>query len=169
MEPDWQAFGCSKASAMTDVIQLAERLGCRDRSQPPLPQQWAVCLARGAYAVLEAVHLAGGVQKLRLADPAATACLSYGLVQAVGDLRRRWLLTEVRERTEQFFAELGPDMLWYATGDMQKGGPGCAQRTYVAAGLAHAWVTCSDRQREKGNIRDRAVVQFVAATNQVRR
>ena len=158
---------------MTDVIQLAERLGCRDHDSQnelplPLPQQWAVCLARGADAVLVAIHLAGGAMELTLADPAAASCLCYGLVQAVGDLRRRWLPAEVRERAEHFFAMMGPDKLQHATVDMQEGMPGCAQRTYAAARLAHAWVIWSTRPwRMEGT--DRENVQLLAAITQVRR
>ena len=175
VEPDWQAFGRirSKASAMTDVIQLAERLGCRDRTQElplPLPQQWAVCLARGADRLLVAIHLAGGAQQLTLADPAAASCLCYGLVQAVGDLRRSWLPAEVRQRTEHFFAMMGPDQLQHATIDMQEGMPGCAQRTYVAARLAHAWVIWSTRPwRMEGRVEVQEDVQLLAAITQVRR
>jgi hypothetical protein len=158
---------------MTDVIQLTEQLGCRnyDSQQElplPLPQQWAVCLARGADAVLVAIHLAGGAMELTLADAAAASCLCYGLVQAVGDLRRRWLPAEVRERTEHFFAMMGPDKLQHATIDMQEGMPGCAQRTYAAARLAHAWVIWSTRPwRMEGT--DRENVQLLAAITQVRR
>ena len=168
MEPDWQAFGCSRASASEDLIQLAERLGCRDRSQPPLPQQWAVCLARGAEAVQAALHLAGGAQTLTLADPAAAICLCYGIVQAVGDLRHSWLPTDVRERAERACALLGPDMLRHATEDLKKGIRGGAQRAYAAARLAHAFVTCT-RPSVQGDVPDQAVVQFLTDANKVRR
>ena len=136
MEPDWQEFGGSKAEALEHLIVLAECLGCRDKPRA-LPPEEAVCLARGAAAVLAAVESAGGAQSLLAADPAAAACLCDSLMQAVGDLRRCWLPANMRLRVECAFLLLGVDRLRAAHADVRRGLPGAAQRAYAAARLAH--------------------------------
>ena len=169
LEPDWRAFGGrSKASARADLHQLAERTVWRNRKLELSPH-WAVCLARGADAVLAAVHLAGGVQAFRLANGAAAYCLGHGLIQAVGDLRRRWLPTGVRERAERAFVLLGPEFLQLTAGDLQEGVPICSQRAYVAVRLAHVFVTRSTRPRVGGAVPTSAVAESIAKHSQVRR
>lgn len=171
-EPDWRAFGgCSKASARADLIQLMERMVWHNRKLQ-LSQHWAVCLARGADAVLAAVHLAGGAQTLTLASPELATCLCHSLMQAVGDLRRRWLPTGVRQRAEMAFVLLGPDTLRHTAEDLQEGIPICAQQAYAATRLAHVFVTRGTRPMVDGGVCIPArqdTAEYLAEASQVRR
>ena len=135
VEPDWQTFGTSKHTARADLIELAEGLGCRDGPHV-LPRLEALCLARGAAAVLAAFEAIGGpddVLELHRADPAAAACLSHGLMQAVGDVRRRWVRSDPHNRASRILHCLGPDLLSAAAGDLRKGAPDTWQRACAAA------------------------------------
>jgi hypothetical protein len=137
LEPDWQAFGGDEAAAAADLIQLAERLGCRDQPRA-LPHVEAVCLARGADAILTAIENAGKAAALAAADPAAAAALRDGLVQAASDVRRRWLPGDTRNRVECAFAVLAPDDLRAVAADVRRGLPGAPQHAYAASQLLHA-------------------------------
>ena len=85
---------------MADLVRLAERLGCRDDKPHALPSLEAVCLARGASAILAAIERVGWGCALSQADPAAATCLGHSLMQAVGDVRRRWLPSCIRGQVE---------------------------------------------------------------------
>jgi hypothetical protein len=129
LEPDWEAFGWSEdTTAMADFIQLAERLGCRDEPRT-LQRSEAVCLARGADAA---------------------ACLCAGLMQAVGDPRRRWLPTDTRARVEGFLSLLPPASLLGMAEELRGGVPGAPQRAYAASQQLHAALETRDiRERDK--------------------
>ena len=141
IEPDWQAFGTSKPTARADLIELAEWLGCRDEPHV-LPRLEELCLARGATAVLAAFEVGGPDEVLAIhrADPAAAACLCHGLMQAVGDIRRRWERSDMHDRACHILHCLGPELLSAAARDLRRGAPGSWQRACAAGWLANGFV-----------------------------
>jgi hypothetical protein len=67
----------------------------------------------GALPVLAALETPGGANgacAFQEEDPAAAICLANGLMQAVGDARRRWLPSNISSHVEQVFADLAPDL-----------------------------------------------------------
>jgi hypothetical protein len=135
----WQEFGRCKATAMAELIQLAEQLGCRHK--PRTLRRWeAVCLGRGAADVLAAMNLAGGAQALAAADPDAAACLCRALMVAAGDSRLSWLPAGLEAHVHRDFAALGPGALHAAIADAREGMPGALQDACYALRLIHAFL-----------------------------
>jgi hypothetical protein len=136
IEPDWQELGGDKQTATAALVRLAEWLGCRDRQCALLPGCEAVCLARGADAILAAVEAAGGAMALAGADEDAAIRLCQGLMQAVGDVRRSWLPNDMRRRVEGTFSGFGTAfLLTAAAAQLRKGSPGSPQLACTAARL----------------------------------
>lgn len=131
MEPQWQAFGGSAAGATAGLTRLAEWLGCRDKPRN-LPRPEAVCLGRGAPAILAAVEMAGGVLALAAADMAAATCLSRCLMDAVHGPCCKWVTSDVRSRLTSTFAPLGPRMLSAAAAEVHMDVPGSMERACTA-------------------------------------
>jgi hypothetical protein len=123
---------------MSDLVQLAERLGCRGKPQA-LPGPKAACLARAAPAILAAVKAVGGAAALAAADPVAAGCLCSSLVQAVGDVRRSWL-GDTLSAVERAFAVLGPQVVGEAVEDVRGGTPGFPHRACAASRPARAFM-----------------------------
>ena len=165
VEPDWQTFGTSKHTARADLIELAEWLGCRD--EPCVLQRLEeLCLARGAATVLAALEAIGGpddVLGLHRANPAAAACLCHGLMQAVGDIHRRWARSDLHDRASRILECLGPDLLSAAAADLHKGAPDSWQRACAAAWLANGFVLDCLSPDERGHPARPLTPQAVAA------
>ena len=137
IQPDWEAFSKSEAtSATADLVRLAERLGCRDQPLALLPGCEAVGLAYGGVAILMAIEAAGGAMAFAAADQDAAICLCHGLMQAVGDARRDWLLHDVHQRAQRALAPLGPaSLLNPAAAALRAGSPGAPQLACTASRL----------------------------------
>jgi hypothetical protein len=118
VEPHWQTFGSSAATAKADLIRLAEWLGCRDKAHA-LPRPEALCLLRGAPAVLAAVELAGGVHALAAADMAAAACLGHCLMEAVDGTCCEWVPRDMSSRGEHLCALGTPHAVGCSCRDVQ--------------------------------------------------
>jgi hypothetical protein len=166
VEPDWQAFSTSQHTARAKLIELAEWLGCRDRPHL-LPRPEALCLARGATAVLAAFEAIGGpddMLALYRADPAAAACLCYGLIQAVGDVRSRRMHSNISDGASRNLQCVGPDLLSAAAADLRQGAPGFWQRACAAGWLADSCVlNCiiPDEQRHlAGHTKSQAIAAW---------
>ena len=140
IEPDWHSFGDSTATAAAELNLLVRQLRCWHKPEEPLQVYEAVCLARGATAILRAVHNAGGASMLASADPGMTACLGYSLVQAVGDSRRRWVPSDVRQCVELAFSVLGPQSLQGVAEELLQGMPGYPQRACIAVSLTYVFM-----------------------------
>lgn len=162
VEPDWQAFGTSKHTARAGLIELAEWLGCRDGPHV-LPRPEALCLAHGATAVLAAFEAIGGpddMLALYRADPAAAACLCHGLMQAVGDIRRRRMHSDISDGASGNLQCVGPDLLSAAAADLREGAPGFWQRACAAGWLASScvlnWLSPDEHGHLAGHIESQA-------------
>jgi hypothetical protein len=165
IEPDWQAFGASKHTARADLIELAEWLGCRDEPHV-LPRLEELCLARGAAAVLAAFEVMGGHEEvlgLYRADPAAAACLSHGLMQAVGDSCCRWVRSDMHNSASRTLECLGPDLLSAAAADVRKGAPDAWQRVCAAGWLANGFVLNCISPDQHGHLTGHLASQATAA------
>ena len=119
VEPHWQTFGSSRATATADLIRLAGWLRCRGKPQA-LPRPQALCLLREAPAVLAALEMAGGVQALEAADMAAATCLARCLMDAMHGPCCQWVASDVSSRLTLTFAPLGPHMLSAAAAEVHK-------------------------------------------------
>lgn len=146
IEPDWQSFSKSGAAASTDLIKLAEWLGCRDQPHA-LPLATEVCLGRGAPAVLAALEAAGGACALARADAAAATCLCHSLMQGHGNLRLQMELA---------FAPLAPEILQATAADLRNRNPGSPQRAGVAVCLTGSFLQTysgtNDKQQQRSQV-----------------
>jgi hypothetical protein len=167
IEPDWSAFGNSRATAAADLIQLAKQLGCWEKYQP-LQSVEAVCWARGAAAILAAIEQAGGAQALAAADPAAAACICHGLLTAV-NIHGDWVPSDVRRRAKDAFAALQPSNLRAAAVRLLGRKPGCLQGTYNAIQLTHVSLGTAEYVIDLDNAARSQLAVAAAAAVQVRR
>jgi hypothetical protein len=139
IEPDWQAFGRSKATAVADLARLLMQLGCWSQKQG-LQGQESVCLARGAEAILRAVQNAGEAFVCSAGTLDAVACLGHCLLQAVGDPRRHWVHSDMRRRVRQAFVPLGEKGLRGKAGLLLQGAPDAPQRACSAVWLTQTFL-----------------------------
>ena len=146
------------------LIRLAERLGC-PRRPGVLPQHEAVCLARGADAILAAMDLAGGAHELLEVDQPAAICLMLSLTQAVCDIRRCWVPTATCRRVESTFAMLGGDMLHIVAAG--RGLPCFPGRACAAARLAHCFLQVLNTEDEASEDLKRQVQRVLARVRKV--
>jgi hypothetical protein len=179
VEPQWQTFGSSAASATADLIRLAGWLGCRSKPQA-LPRPVALCLLRGAPAVLAAVELAGGVHALAAADMAAATCLGRCLMDAVHEACRKWVTSDVSSRLTRTFAPLGPRMLSDAAAEVHTDVPGSMERACTAVLLTRALLAAdsdashpndmlSSRQQQASGVAKRDIEVQVRASMSLHR
>ena len=127
--------GSNKQSATAALVQLAEQLGCRERLRE-LSACEAVGLAYSAHGILAAIEMVGGAMAFTVADQDAAIRLRHSLMQAVGDVRRRWVSHKRRQRAESAFAPLGPAfLLTAAAAELRAGSPGAPPLACTAARL----------------------------------
>jgi hypothetical protein len=163
----WQEFGRRKATAGSELIELAKQLA--GQTMHTLPEVTAVMLARGAEEIVAALELAGGVLAVAKADAAAAACLARALTQAIADRRRRhWVPLVTRQRVEHAFADLGPPALRAAIADMHSNRPGALQQACVAAGLSKVFLQADGTRREPGGQLSRHMTAKAARARRVR-
>ena len=138
VEPHWQTFGSSTATATADLVGLAGWLRCHSKPQA-LPRPVALCLLRGAPAVLAAVERAGGVHALAAADIAAAICLGHCLMEAVDDGSCcEWVSSDLSSQLANTFAPLGPRMLSNAAAEMFEDALGSLKHACTAVLLTRA-------------------------------
>ena len=167
IEPDWRSFGDGKATAASDLTLLVKQLRCWDKPEQPLQLHEAVCLARGATAILRAVHNAGGASTLAAAEPSMAVCLGYSLVQSVSDLRRHWVPDDVCRCVQDAFAVLGPHSLQSAAEGLLQGTPGSPQRACIAALLTYVFMQIRGRPVAEDAENSNALAQLAVYQQQV--
>ena len=132
IEPHWQAFGKSKATATADLIWLAKWLTSSQDKPYDLPPAKAACMVRSTDAILAAVDTAGGAHALASADPDAAICLYHSMIRFPGG--------ETNCRVADAFAAVGPLALRAAAEKVREGVAVSPQRAVAAALLAGDWM-----------------------------
>ena len=153
MEPDWRVFGRGEGGAMSDLIQLAEQLGCREEPRA-LRREQAQCLLHGLGTVLAAIEDLGGGHALARRDKGAALCLGRCLVEVAWGVGYGDVTDELRSRVVWAFRRLGPDMLPAAAAGLRSGAPGSEEHACAAARLTAALMGVDNSLDDNGPVED---------------